>query len=90
MYEEAKTVYMNSFDPVYTMERSELKSEVFSLREKVNDLYSQIEESRRERKDANAESTRMEGIMKLVSQRTPMGSEKEVERKLTTWFNGLY
>ena len=89
-YEESKTVYFNTYDPVYTMERAELKNEVFALREKISDLSSQIEEFRRAQEAASAEATRMSSIVKLVSQRTRMGSEEEVERKLNTWFNGLY
>lgn len=90
LYEKAKGIYMDTFDPVYNMDRAELKSEVFSLREKVNELYSELEEFRRESEAAAAEDNRMNRIYRLVSERTRAGSEQEVERKLNTWFNGLY
>jgi len=90
MYEQSKAVYMDTFDPVYTMERAELKNEVFSLREKVCNLYSQLEKFRLEREAEASEATRLQGIVKLISQRTPMGAEEDVERKLNTWFNGLH
>ena len=89
-YEEARSVYMDNFDPVYTMERAQLKSEVFSLRKKVSDLYFELEELKRERDEAASQTTRMDSIIKLVSQRTRLGDEEKVERKLNTWFNGLY
>jgi len=72
------------------MERSELKNEVFSLREKVCNLYSQLEKFRLEREAEASEATRLQGIVKLISQRTPIGAEEDVERKLNTWFNGLH
>lgn len=87
-YEESKAVYLDTYDPVYTMQRTELKNEVFALRKKISDLNYQIEELRIAHRGVSREANRMNGILKLISHRTPIGSEKEMERKLNTWFNG--
>lgn len=75
--------FNKDFDPVYTMDKSNLKKEVFSLRKQLADLNCKIDLFEKE-------NIRMKSIHDIVNERTHEGSEKEIEGKLNTWFNGVY
>ena len=79
----SREIFANTFDPVYTMDRSLLKKEVFSLRKELADLNCEIELSKKE-------SGRMRSIHHIVDERTREGTESDIESKLKTWFNGVY
>tara|TARA_R110002110_G_scaffold192460_1_gene400584 strand:- start:88 stop:615 length:528 start_codon:yes stop_codon:yes gene_type:complete len=88
-YHASRRVYKENFDPIYNMDRVALKSEIFSLREKVSDLYCQIETYKEERDRRKEDDNRMGAIFKLVTQRTRRGSEDKIRSGLNTWFNGI-
>ena len=63
---------------------------LFSLLKENNKLTCALEKYKSELSEMREDRKRMNSIYKLVSQRTRLGSEEEVEVKLNTWFNGLY
>ena len=89
-HNEALNFYNNRFNPVYDMDRKTLIDEVSSLNKEISSLYCTIETYKEKEKKSNTEASRMDSIIKLVSQRTHHGKEKEVERKLNTLFNGIH
>tara|TARA_R110000744_G_scaffold268195_2_gene381869 strand:+ start:198 stop:725 length:528 start_codon:yes stop_codon:yes gene_type:complete len=88
-YDAARSVYQDNFDPIYNMDTVNLKNEIFSLRQKVSDLYCKIEGYKQERDNQQKDTNRMDGIFKLVSQRTHRGSEDKIMSELNAWFNGI-
>ena len=72
------------------MDRDRLKKEVFSLRAELNVVNCQLETLIQERDDRLREHSRVDNILEIVKQRTKRGTEDWIEKKLNTWFNGVY
>jgi len=89
-YEEVKGEYMQNYDPIYVMQKSDLKKVIFDLREKIRTLSCEIEEVRLQKEAEASETARFDSIFKMIEERTRRGSEEELERKLNKLFNGLY
>ncbi len=89
-HEEALKFYNNRFDPVYDMDRKTLIDEVSLLKKQISSLYCEIETYKEKEEKSRNEVNRMDAIVELVSQRTHRGKEEEIEKKLNTWFNGIY
>ena len=60
------------------------------LRKKNKELSLENEKLNLEIIGIKKEEERWDGIMKMIKQRTRRNTEKEVEFKLTRFFNGVY
>ncbi len=89
-FKQTQKNYKKNFDPVYQMDRERLKKEVFSLRKELNVVNCERETLKNEREDALNDHSRMDKIFRVLEQRTKHGTEDWIERKLNTWFNGVY
>lgn len=89
-HNEALQFYNNRFNPVYDMDRKTLIDEVSLLKKEISSLYCTLEIYKEREEESKNEVDRMDSIIELVSQRTNHGKEKEIERKLNTWFNGVH
>jgi|TARA_R110000796_G_scaffold27632_4_gene76047 predicted transcriptional regulator len=83
-------VYNKKFNPIDELDRKTLIHEVSSLNKEISSLHCTIETYKEKLKHYSKEESRMDSIIKMVSQRTNHGKEKEIERKLNTWFNGIH
>jgi len=72
------------------MDRKTLIDEVSLLKKQISSLYCEIETYKEKEEKSRNEVNRMDAIVELVSQRTHRGKEEEIEKKLNTWFNGIY
>jgi predicted nucleic acid-binding Zn-ribbon protein len=72
------------------MDKERLKKEVFTLRQEISDLNCTIQQHEDDLEVLRSKASRMAAIHDLVSQRTHRGKEEEIEKKLNTWFNGVY
>ena len=82
--------YFNGEDPVYELNNLEIKNELILLRKKNKELSLENEKLNLEILGIKKEEERWDGIMKMIKQRTRRNTEKEVEFKLTRFFNGVY
>ena len=82
--------YFNGEDPVYELNNLEIKNELILLRKKNKELSLENEKLNLEIIGIKKEEERWDGIMKMIKQRTRRNTEKEVEFKLTRFFNGVY
>ena len=57
---------------------------------KTNPLRKWKEKKNKKNPVIKKEEERWDGIMKMIKQRTRRNTEKEVEFKLTRFFNGVY
>jgi hypothetical protein len=89
-YEAVSAIYNEEFDSVYIMDKERLKKEVFTLRQEISDLNCTIQQHEDDLEVLRSKASRMASIHDLVSQRTHRGKEEEIEKKLNTWFNGVY
>jgi len=89
-YELSLEAFNKEFDPIFTMDESSLKKEVFSLRRQLRYVSCQYDEHKKQEKEQKVVDDRIKDIMKLVAERTKKGKEEYIHRKLQTWFNGVY
>lgn len=82
--------YFNGEDPAYELNNLEIKNELILLRKKNKELSLENEKLNLEILGIKKEEERWDGIMKMIKQRTRRNTEKEVEFKLTRFFNGVY
>tara|TARA_R110002012_G_scaffold316463_1_gene531468 strand:- start:8115 stop:8417 length:303 start_codon:yes stop_codon:yes gene_type:complete len=82
--------YFNGEDPVYELNNLEIKNELVLLRKKIKELSLENEKLNLELMGMEKEDERWNSIMQIIKQRTKRNTEKEVEFKLTRFFNGVY
>jgi chromosomal replication initiation ATPase DnaA len=85
-YLECKNCFINNLDVVLPqMKYDELKDEVIELKLLVNQLTSE----RREIIKVQEKYNRIKKIINLVAERTHVGKEEFIERKINQMFNGI-
>jgi chromosomal replication initiation ATPase DnaA len=85
-YLECKNCYIDNLDVVLPqMKYDELKDEVVELKLLVNQLTSE----RREIIKVQEKYNRIKKIINLVAERTHVGKEEFIERKINQMFNGI-
>ena len=82
--------YFNGEDPVYELNNLEIKNELVLLRKKIKELSLENDKLNLELMGMEKEDERWNSIMQIIKQRTRRNTEKEVEFKLTRFFNGVY
>lgn len=82
-------VYLNH-KSVHTLDVEGLISEIFSLRNENKFLHSLSESLKKEQEKYKKDEERFKDIFDIVRQRTHMGSEEKVLKKLNTMYNGIY
>lgn len=89
-YEMVTKEFNVEHDPVYDMHDAELKKEIFILRNENNSLRLENERLKNEHKETKTRYGRIKNLIKLVDERTRMGTEEEIERRLNYFYNGVY
>ena len=67
----------------------ELLNHINLLNKQKKDLYSQIESLKLNKITNDYSSERVQNLIDIVKQRTRLGSEAVLEKKLNIWYNGL-
>jgi hypothetical protein len=73
-----------------SISNEELLLHIALLNEQKKDLHLTIEKLQIQNDILNMSESRVENITKMVKQRTRIGTEKEIEKKLHIWYNGVY
>tara|TARA_R100000935_G_C2831725_1_gene165483 strand:+ start:484 stop:1059 length:576 start_codon:yes stop_codon:yes gene_type:complete len=93
-YERIKSEYASEYDPVYYLSENELKKELITLRNEKELLSLELEQLKSqvhaEKLEAKKMDSRFSFLYKMVSERTRLGSEDEVLRRLNQFYNGVY
>ena len=89
-HQSALDAFNRDFDPVYTMDKSHLKKEVFSLRRQLGNVSCEYADYKKQTQEQKVVDERIKDIMALVAERTKEGKEEFIHRKLQAWFNGVY
>ena len=85
-YLECKNCYINNLDVVLPqMKYDELKNEVVELKALIN----QLTEERNEIIKVKEKYNRIKKIINLVAERTHVGKEEFIEKKINQMFNGI-
>jgi excinuclease UvrABC helicase subunit UvrB len=85
-YLECKNCYINNLDVVLPqMKYDELKNEVVELKALINQLTAERNEIIKVKEKYN----RIKKIINLVAERTHVGKEEFIERKINQMFNGI-
>lgn len=85
-YLECKNCYIDNLDVVLPqMKYDELKNEVVELKALIN----QLTEERNEIIKVKEKYNRIKKIINLVAERTHVGKEEFIERKINQMFNGI-
>lgn len=89
-FKKIRKEYRKDYDPIYDMSDTELKKELFSLRTQNKKLYSAQQFLTSELTEEKNKNKRLRNIFSLIEERTKVGSEDDVLRKLNTFYNGVY
>ena len=85
-YLECKNCYINNLDVVLPqMKYDELKNEVVELKALINQLTAERNEIIKVKEKYN----RIKKIINLVAERTHVGKEEFIEKKINQMFNGI-
>jgi hypothetical protein len=82
--------FLNNYNPVYDMNKEDLKKEVFSCKSEIKSLHLELSCLKKEQRENNKVLNRVEDLYNMVVERTRKGTEKEVLIKLNHFYNGLY
>lgn len=83
LYITCRDKFLDNTEPIVSRTNRNLEREILSLQSQVNELLLQREEIKNKEKKYE----RLSEIINLINNRTPIGSENEIKRKLNEMFN---
>jgi len=89
-YEKCKSEFNRVYDPIYYLTENELKKELISLRIEKEKLSSELEKLNAIVTESEVKSARLTPLFNIVEQRTRVGTEEEILRRLNQFYNGVY
>jgi len=89
-YEKIKEMYDNDIEDIHSLSTGQLKKEVYTLRNELKKVNSENRKLTSKLTERRETQERLKQIMSLVKERTRVGSEEQVYKKLLTLFNGVY
>lgn len=89
-YKKIKKLFETESDSVPVMSGTDLKKEVYSLRNEIKMLTSDKRKLISKLTERRETQERLHEIFALIKERTKEGSENEILKKLTTFYNGVY
>jgi hypothetical protein len=88
-YAVVRKSFVNDLGHIFEFTNSELTKEIFFLQNKINDLYSEQKQLKDSIESSYKTKGRLQNIFKLIQERTRIGAEDEVLKKLNHFYNGL-
>ncbi len=88
-YAVVRKSFINDLGHIFEFTNSELTKEIFILQSKINELYSERKRMKESIKSSYNTTGRLENIFRLIQERTPMGKEDDILKKLNHFYNGL-
>ena len=89
-YEELDKVFSGQFNPLYKLDREQLRERVIELEQKIRKLNKKREMDEAAFKKAIKKEERLKELWDLISLRVPSGKEAEAKKKINTVLNGLH
>jgi hypothetical protein len=68
----------------------ELINHIIFLNKQKKDLHLKIEQMQLQVDTLNQSKNRVKNLIDIVSQRTRIGTEIDIEKRMNTWYNGVY
>jgi len=90
LYFQIREKYFSENDPMYEANNLELKQQIIILREQNKKLTLFNEKIMSENQEIEDRRTKMSDIISMIKQRIRPNTEREVEKKLRRFFNGIY
>jgi hypothetical protein len=90
-YLETRSIFYDGYDPIHGATKiKDLKKQIISLENKINSLN--LENSLLEKKvlELQKEDNKYRSLIQIIRQRTRPNTEKEIEKKLNRFYNGVY
>jgi len=88
-YAVVRKSFVNDLGHIFEFTNSELTKEIFFLQNKINELYSEQKQLKDSIESSYKTKGRLQDIFKLIQERTRIGAEDGVLKKLTHFYNGL-
>lgn len=90
-YLECRTLFYDGYDPVHGLDTiNDLKKQVISLENKIKDLYLVNHTLMKDNSQLKKEDNKYRSLIQIIRQRTRPNTEKEIEKKLNRFYNGVY
>jgi predicted RNase H-like nuclease (RuvC/YqgF family) len=89
-YNKIKEMFETESDMVPVMSGTDLKKEVYTLRNEIKRLTSDKRKLISKLTERRETQERLREIFSLIKERTREGSENEILKKLNTFYNGVY
>jgi hypothetical protein len=80
----------NNFKPILPHYNEELISHIHYINKEKKELSLALERLEIKNKALEISENRVNNIINIIKQRTKIGTEKLIEKKLHVWFNGVY
>ena len=90
-YLQCRTLFYDGYDPVHGLDTiNDLKKQVISLENKIKDLYLVNHALMKDNSQLKKEDNKYRSLIQIIRQRTRPNTEKEIEKKLNRFYNGVY
>jgi hypothetical protein len=90
-YVECRTLFYDGYDPVHGLDTiNDLKKQVISLENKIKDLYLLNDTLIKDNSLLRKEDNKYRNLIQIIRQRTRPNTEREIEKKLNRFYNGVY
>jgi hypothetical protein len=88
-FNEVNDMMLKESDPIHKLDIRELKNQIFSMRSEINELYLENKTILNKYNNIKEENYRFIPIINLIKERTPMGKEDIVLKKINALLNGI-
>lgn len=88
-FNKISSMFFEDYDPIHNLDINQLKNKIFSMRSEINELYLENKYIRSKYESLQRDNERLLPIMNLVKERTPMGKEEIVVKKLNALLNSI-
>ena len=88
-FTKVSNMMLDESDPIHNLDINQLKNKIFSMRSEINELYLENKIILNKYNYIAKENDRLMPIINLVKERTPMGKEDVVLKKLNALLNSV-
>ena len=85
-YNLVEELFVGEYNPSWDLSKQELINELILLHNQKKELYLEIDRLN----SKQGGDTRVKELVDIVTQRTPLGTEKDTALKLNRWYDGIY
>jgi len=86
---KVSSMFFEDYDPIHSLEAEELKNKIFLMRNEINELYLENKYINNKYDSLQKENERLLPIINLIRERTVIGTEHIVIKKLNALLNSI-